>query len=97
MAYIKRDKVCDMLNRHFKHLTGHASQILVSDIKQDLLELPVYDVIDIEDVIAFCRAKEATAKTSWEVCSSNEKMAGYELALNTVVSYLNTQRKKNNK
>jgi hypothetical protein len=94
MSYVKKENACDMLNRHFKTLEGNDAQVLVSDIKQDLLELPNASVIEIEDVLAFCKAKKATAKTNWEICSSDKKLDGYEMAMNAIMSYLNNQKKK---
>jgi hypothetical protein len=46
IEYVKKDDVLNMLNRFFKDLEGNEAQVLVSDIKQAVLELPTTNGID---------------------------------------------------
>ena len=61
-------------------------------VLQWLLQSPTVDVVEIDEMLDWCRTKLSKAQKDWEICSSDKRLEGYEKAMKSVMSYLRNKK-----
>ena len=50
------------------------------------------DFVSVTELIQWCGYKVKTAQKDWSICSSNNRLDGYERAMRAVASYLHSRK-----
>lgn len=50
---------------------------------------------DLNDMLKWCKMKLNRANSDWDICSSDKRLEGYEMAMKSVMSYLHTKKLQN--